>query len=408
MIKNYGLLEEIRELTAYVLGASKMPYIPYVDDGDWRPFKPPFEHQAPNFETSACTAFTVENQIQFFMKGVYGEDVDLSENFLALTVPIEVGKGVDPQKTYEAVRHSGMVDSGVLRMGRTKEEWSDIARLTKSIQAKGLYWLQKIDFFHEWLWDSPKNRPSNYMAILKDALKTSPIGISVSAWETEIDKWGNEVYVSRGDVNNHKTLCVFMDDEGYPWVYDSYQPVYKRLAKDHNIRRAKRIWLNKKTKPAMRRHISLLENILKALKLMKLSLLDVCTSALNTDVTPQDTTPDDVACAEVVTTLIKKIYPTFPIITGTYTLYEYLNNPKNGWRQVNEYEPETVVVAPTGMGLQGAIGHAWIVLEDGTLASNNSFGINRGKFTKNYTPATAEKKYTGEKKIPLYLFRKVV
>jgi len=185
---NYGLIEELKELTAYVLGQSKMPYIYYVENGDWRPYKPTFEHQAPYFETSACTAFTVESQIQYFMKAIYNEDVDYSENFLALTVPIKVGKGVDPQKTYEAVRNSGMIFNNELRAGKTVSEWSDETRLTKSIQAKGLYWLEKNSFYHEWLWDSPENRPNNYIEILRDALKTSPIGISVSAWEKEIDE----------------------------------------------------------------------------------------------------------------------------------------------------------------------------------------------------------------------------
>jgi len=402
---NYGLLEELAEYTAYVLGASKMPFIPYVENGDWRPYAPPFEHQAPHYETSACTAFAVETMVQFFMRGVYGEHVDFSENFLALVTPIDPKRGVDPQKTFEAARHYGMLDGKYLSMPDTLTEWVDSSRLTGSMRAKALNWLEKHDFQHEWLWSSATSRPTNYIDVLRQALTTSPIGISVSAWEKAIDQWGNEVYVSRGDVNNHKTVLVHIDPEGYPWVSDSYQPYFKRLSKDHNIRRAKRIWINKRTKPAMRRHIGILQAIINRL-MQKQTLLSVATAALGSDATPQDATPDEVACAEVVTTLLRKVYPETPLITGTWTLNNFLANSPQ-WKEVNEYEPECVVVAPTGTGRQGTVGHTWIVMEDGTLASNNSYGLYKGKFTKNYTPATAERKYRDDYKMQMHIYKHI-
>ena len=403
-MRDFGLREEIKELTAYVLGASKMPYISYVEDGDWRPYKPPFEHQAPNFETSACTAFTVENQIQFFMKAVYGEDVDLSENFLALSVPIGIGKGADPQRTYEAARHVGMVDSNVLRMGKTEEEWSDQTRLTKSIQARGLYWLRKHDFFHEWLWDSPSNRPSNYMEILKDALKTSPIGISVSAWETETDQWGNEVYVSRGDVNNHKTLCVFIDDEGYPWVYDSYQPYYKRLSKDHNIRRAKRIWINKRTVPAMKTHIKILQAIINMF-MQKKTWVQVCEDYLGSDASPRDLAPDELGCSETMTTLMQKVWPEVPVITGTYTMKDYLDKPSNGFVRTTVPVPGTIILCATGTGNGSFPGHTGTFMNDMTIASNDS---RTGRFIKNYDLDTWTRRYVNKGGFQIFLYNRKV
>lgn len=404
MRDNTGLLEEIQEFSAYILGKSKMPFIPYVDDGDWRPHAPRFEHQAPRYETSACTAFTVENQIQFFMKGVYNEEVDLSENFLALVTPIPVGKGVDPQKTYEAVRHEGMVPNDVLPMPRNIRDWTDTTRLTKSILAKGQYWLQQHTYQHEWLWNSAGNRPANYIEILKEALKTSPIGISVSAWETEIDQWGNEVYVSRGSVNNHKTLLVHIDKENYPWVYDSYEPHDKRLAKDHNIRRAKRIWINKKTVPAMATHIRILKNIIKLLMGQEKDILYYANAAINSgyDPTPNDEYLDEVSCAWSISKLENDVDPNFKRIPGTWTLNEYYaSNPK--FTRVTVPIPGTRIICATipGKPIQG---HCGVFMEDMTIASNDS---RTGLFIKNYDLKTWIKRYVDKGGYQVFMYNKI-
>lgn len=140
--------------------------------------------------------------------------------------------------------------------------------------------------------------------------------------------------------------------------------------------------------------------------MQKETLLDVCTRALNTDVTPQDEVKDEVACASTVSTLLKEVYPEVPHITGTWTLNEYLKTSPN-WKIVNEYEPECVVIAPTGTGRMNTVGHTGIVMDDGTIASNNSFGLNAGKFTKNYTPQIWEKKYVDFQKMQNFIYKRV-
>jgi hypothetical protein len=224
----------------------------------------------------------------------------------------------------------------------------------------------------------------------------------VTAWR-EVDG----VYVSDSGGNNHWVLLYKIDEEGYPWIFDSYTHEKKKLAKDHNIRRAKRIWLNKKTKPAMRKHISILEDILKALKLMNKTLLDVCKENLGKDASPRDTANDSVGCVDSVTTIMRQVRPETPHMLSTILFNAWLENPVNGYRfvdEMEEYLPEDIIVSPT----EGErTGHCGIFMEDGLIASNNSFGINKGWWTQNYVIKTWVDYFSKKQKLPVYIYRKI-
>jgi hypothetical protein len=232
---------------------------------------------------------------------------------------------------------------------------------------------------------------------MKIALKTSPLGVSVSAWYEE-----NGKYVDRGTRNNHWCVCYKIDEEGVH-VFDSYDHSKKILSLDHNIGRAKRIWLNRKTKTSMRKQINILQIIVN-LFMQKKTLLQVCQESVGVDVTPRDEVSDEVACAHVVTTLLKKIYPETPIITGTWTLYDYLRKPTSKFEQVTEPEPEDIIISPTGMGKPMTNGHVGVVMENDLIGSNDS---RTGKFMQNYTITTWKNRYGGMG-YPTLFFRRVV
>ena len=182
-----------------------------------------------------------------------------SEKFTAILSGLTGSKGSDPQKIHESIRHYGLIDQSLLPMTRTKEEFFDESDITDSLRSEGLNWLVRNTYQHDWVWRG--SRPDNYIELLKEALKSSPIAVSVSAWNRQGD-----VYVSdKGSVNNHYCLLYKIDDEGYPWIFDSYDHSKKKLSKDHNIRRAKRIHIQKRTKPAMRKHVRILQAILNFL-----------------------------------------------------------------------------------------------------------------------------------------------
>lgn len=383
----YGLREDlIRDVKEYILGASNVPFVPFTD-GDNEKHLPKYESQTTRLghETSGCTAYGGLSQLESHSKMRYGTEPNYSERFTYNLVPIDPGKGVDPQRTYECIRHEGVIDEQLLPMTDSIAEYADRSAVTGSFRARGQHWLATHDFRHEWLWSPRKPRPQNYIELLKEALTTGTLGVSVDAWREAAGE-----YVSNGVTNNHWCLLYKIDSDGHPWVFDTYDHSKKKLSKDHNIRLAKRIWLQKRTRPAMRMDIKTLTKIVLRLLSMKSTLFDVATQNLGVDVTPQDTVPDDVACAEVLTTLMKKVYPETPIIPGTATLYEWLLKQPS-WKQTNDPQPGDIAICPTGYG-KGP-GHCWVVMENCVYASNNSLGIHKGKFTQNYTRETIQAKY---------------
>lgn len=399
--KSYGLiLEAIQDARDFVLGASKMPFIPYQEDGDWTDYLPRYEPQAENYETSGCTVWGAQNQIETFMKGVYGFEPNYSERFTYLLTPV-TPRGTNPKKVYDCIRRDGLIDHELMPVSDTLAEFLDRDDLTGSLLAKGQNWLRTHELQYEWLWIS---KPENWRETLRKALVSCPIGVSVSAWERD----ENGLYVSdRGSVNNHWCLLYKVDDDGVMHVFDTYDHSRKKLHPDHHIRRAIRIWLNRKTTKSLKRHKSVLQTIIDRL-MNKRTLLDVCEEYLGKDASPQDAAPDELGCADTVTTLMRKVYPSVPHMVSTVELSKWLSDPKNGYARVNDPEPEDIIVSPTS-GTK--VGHTGIFLDDDVIASNDS-GLyhrpNQGKFFKNYSMTTWTRRFRDRLGLPVYVFRRII
>ena len=388
---NFGLLQSaLQDVEAYITGSGKVPYI-YFHEGNWEPWLPKYEPQAENYETCGCTVWGAQNQIEILSKYLYGKEPNFSERYNCALEGIRC-PGVDPQITYENIRTYGLVDADVLPIPKTYAEFIDTSAVTGSILAKGQNWLLNNEFKHEWLWNS---RPLNYMEVLEDAVRTSPIGISVDAWHLQGDE-----YVSTGG-NNH--WCVlYKFEDGHPWVFDTYDHSTKKLSKTHDIRLAKRIWLQRKDIRGLTKQVSLLTKLLNAL-LMRKTLLQVCKENLGRDASPADLAPDEVGCAETVTTILKQVYPETPILTGTYSLLDYLRNPKNGWKQIDHPEPEAIILCATGTGNGSIPGHTGFCDENLNIMSNDS---KTGKFLTNYTLKTWRDRYVLKGDYKIYYFKK--
>ena len=394
---NYGLLEnKIQDIRDYVLGASKMPFISYREDGDWSNALPKYENQTTENgqETSGCGVWGTQNQMEMFEKGVYGVEPNYSERYTYLLSGVRPAYGIDPNLVYETIRHQGVVDEKELPMKDTLPQYLDKTDITGSLLAKGQNWLYKNELQHEWLWKT-NARPSEWRQVLRDALTTSPVAVSVTAWRQE-----NGVYVSGQGGNNHWCVLYKIDDAGLMYVFDSYNHSTKILHPEHYIRRAKRIWINKKDKRGSEITLAIIQKFLNKL-LMKPSLLDVCEAHIGTDASPSDLAPDELGCAETVSTLLRKVYPNVPIITGTWTLWDWLNKPQNGFQRVFEPSPGTIIISPTIPG-KPFPGHAGIFLEDGVIASNDS---RTGKFIKNYTLGTWNTRYVFKGNYPVYHYK---
>lgn len=399
---NYGLLESVKEFTAYVLGNNAMPWVQFKPDGNWEPDLPQYENQTTKLtkeETSACTVHGSLNQIETMWKFRYKGEPNYSERFTYLNVPIDPRYGTDPQNTYETIRKHGVVDEKYLPMTDTLAEYLDSSDITGSMRAKGQDWLRKTTYQHEWLWFTP---PQNYREVLKEALKTCPIAVSVYAWAEQ-----NGEYVSLGNVNNHWVLLYRVDDDGSMWIFDSYDHSKKKLSKDHFIKRAKRIWLQRKTTREMRKDIRTLTGVIEYLKTLLMEQKDLLYYAnqyitSEYDPTPNDEYPDEVSCAWSLSTLENKANPKFKRIPGTWTLWDYYeHNPD--FTRVTVPSPGTRIICPTTQG-HPFPGHCGVFMEDMTIASNDS---RTGKFIKNYTFETWYERYVTKGGYQIYLYNHV-
>lgn len=396
-MKDYGLLQGPREIEAYILGSSKVPLIPYCEDGDWEKYLPEYEPQAESYETSGCTVWGSQNQVEIFYKRVFGVEPNYSERFTYNLVPVNPKSGADPQNTYETIRKTGLIKQRYLPVPETLDEFTDKGAITQKLLDMGQKWLSRHELKHEWAWTLPPKTTKERIEILRYLLRTSPLAVSVTAWIES-----NGVFIDGGMRNNHWCVLYKIDEDGYPWVMDSYDHYKKRLHPDHQIQRVKRIWLNKKTRPAMRRHIKILEDILKSLQLMEKTIIDICKENLGRDASPSDLAPDELGCAETVTTLLKQIYPETPIITGTWTLWDYFRKNDTVWFPLLEPEPGCVVICATGTGNGKFPGHTGILLDDGTIASNDSW---TGRLERNYDLDTWKKRYQSLGGFPVYYYK---
>lgn len=392
---NNGLIEGVREIGAYILGDNKVPVIPYQQDADWRKCAVAFEKQSiPGFDTWNCTGFATTTQIEILEKRLYGIERNYSDRWLGIIAGTKVGYGNDPQVVYEAIRKYGLIPESLLPFSKdiqTPEEYFSFKGADKdACYAAGRKWLEQYDFKHEWLWNGKP--PTNYLSIIKDAQKTSPIAVSVQAWTEQ-----NGEYVSNGDSNNHWTLGVFFDD-GKEVVFDTYMndgTNYKTLAQNHVIRLAKRIWINRKTKSALIKHRNLLQKLVDMLMQRK-TLVEICRARIGTDASPLDEAQDELACANTVSVLLNEAYGCVPTMVSTIALTKYLEDPANGFRELKEPQEGCIIMSTT----EGTnIGHTGVVLNDDLICSNDSgltVPTNKGKLLINYTVETWKKHFEGK------------
>lgn len=132
--------------------------------------------------------------------------------------------------------------------------------------------------------------------------------------------------------------------------------------------------------------------------------LKVCLEALDIDPTPKDEISDDVACAEVISTLLKKVFPDFPILASTKDLDMKLFMDKR-FKRVDMQNKGRIIVSPRTPSKNGHVG---VFITNERIASNNSFGKNAGKFTGNYTLEEWRREFEDKRKLKTYIYEIVV
>lgn len=261
MIKNYGYIKPKFEVEHFVLGGlASLPKTILQIDGQWDAYLPVYEPQiGGSWDTFGCTVWATENAIEILLKKVFGVEANFSERFIYNLVPVRP-PGDDPHKIAEAIRDYGLVDQDVLPMTSRFDEFIVPTPMTDEYISMGEQWLFKYDFGHEWLWKVTQDKEER-ISKMKEALRYSPLGVSVTAW----NKGNDGVYVDKGQPNTHWTVCYGWDDNKGAWkIFDSYDQSLKLYSYDSQIDCAKRFLLAPSTRKAQ---LSILQQIINLLRI---------------------------------------------------------------------------------------------------------------------------------------------
>lgn len=243
----YGYVAEpIKINEDYVFGSvlSPTPKTILQPNGDWTEFLPTDEYQNLNrIETQACTSFGTLNCVEILIKRVMGQQFNYSDRWSAWNSGTTATGGNTPQRVAETLRKTGVPFQGKWDFTPdidTPEKFYQNPPVKLFDDAKKDF---SFSFSHEYV-------PSSKEMMLQ-ALKLSPLGIAVSAWNVE-----NGIYISAGMPNNHWVCCYGFDKEKDAFkVFDSYDgsrklykgdiSVVKRYSVDKVVDCNTRLWFSK-------------------------------------------------------------------------------------------------------------------------------------------------------------------
>ena len=166
-----------------------------------------------------------------------------SDRFIA-TLSGTTANGNTPQKVCETIRKKGLLSEAHLPVTPEINTWNKFyTGVTDRLKGEALRYLDSYKMGHEWVFQN--GVPTDVQKqLIREALKHSPVGVSVYAWAehavSEGDSRGSSVYVSPKGVNqNHWCLVVRVNDDGSYVVLDQYEPFIKTLHEDFRFGVAK-------------------------------------------------------------------------------------------------------------------------------------------------------------------------
>lgn len=239
-MKHYGLKLSIRKPEDYILGGAQVQLAPLQPDGDWTSFLPTKEVQNLNgIEPYACVSFTILNAVEILIKRKYGIDRNYSDRFLAAVSGTKDLMGNDPHAVCEYLRKVGVVMQDVWPFDSAIKTFEDFY----GVVPPKLYELAK-EFNNEW--DFTHFYVNNDPESITKALQSSPLLISVPAWNLNSDGF---YYRPEGMYDNHATTLIYQRIGAFRRVFDSYDaPLLKDLTWDTIPMQIKGFSITKKKK----------------------------------------------------------------------------------------------------------------------------------------------------------------
>lgn len=216
--------------SAFQFGSGQLVGVPLREDGDWRSYTPPEEHQNRNgVESSACYIEAQQHAIATIQEEQFNlPDQNYSARFNAF-LSNGTPMGGDPLKGGDSIRHDGLIPDSMLPFADSVQSWEEFHSFEDSDAAlckiAGQKWLDQWQANYDVVFKREEPVEEKYRK-LREALKYSPVPISVYAWVED-----NGVYIKPPGVrDNHLTEAVYVDEQNRIWVFDTYEPFLKILA----------------------------------------------------------------------------------------------------------------------------------------------------------------------------------
>ena len=242
--KNFGYIKDTIDPKDYVLGALQLPTDTLVPSGQWDEFIPVDEIQrTEKYDTYNCTAFGTLNVLEFLFKRLFGETRNWSERYVGIAAGTRP-PGNSPKKVIERIRKvCGLIDDELLPMSKaaTVEEYYSPDPLPVLLTWKGEDFIKNYRINYEWVFSEV--RKYNQKEAIKEALRYSPLGTAVYAWQYDFDK---KVYVRPKDAEDNHWVCLYGFEEGKFWkVFDTYDDTTKQLDWNYDFDRVMRYRISK-------------------------------------------------------------------------------------------------------------------------------------------------------------------
>lgn len=210
-MRNYGFIKDEINPEDYIFGGGQIIADILQPTGQWDEFLPPEELQSTlTVETYACVSFGTLNALEILFRRVLGQVDNFSDRYLAYISGTKGKTGNSPHTVAEKLRKLGDVrqlDWDFTPDINTNEKF--YAEPPSYLMAFAERFLDEYDFKHDYV-------PANPIA-MKEALKYSPLGFSVTAWTKD----ENGLYYNVG-ANSHWVVCYGYEDGKYWKIYDSY------------------------------------------------------------------------------------------------------------------------------------------------------------------------------------------
>jgi hypothetical protein len=246
-LKNYGYIPDEIKDEDYVFGGLQLPDEILQPSGNWADFLPVDEFQRKNnIETQNCTAFGTLNCLETLIRRKFGGTPNYSDRAVGIAAGTSPIEGNTPQRVIETIRKEPcIVDEEDLPFDdsiKTPFQYFTPNPLSSYLISKAKLWPFAIG--HEWVF---KGKASNKPQLLMEALKRSPLGVSVCAWKYDSDR---QAYVKPEGMEDNHWVEMYAFEEGNCWyIFDHYDATHKKLVWDYDFEAVKRYYVTKALTP---------------------------------------------------------------------------------------------------------------------------------------------------------------